>query len=469
MAFRLSEEEIRQRLVKLRNLKTLHGKARQHVAKLLTEVKQFKIDKVRFKQLIQVKDKTIQQLRDQLADKEAQRKELLGFLYKETKQKEGKQGKRKKREQAYHRPQPKDEDITEHHKLILNRCPMCRTHVGDAVDEATKYEEDIDIRPRKIIKAYTITRHWCPKCETFVKSEQAPPIQRIGLNTLGYILYARYRLRLPINKIQESLRDLFDFRISEGEITEKIKESETLFGKDYRAICELIKTAKVVYADETGWRMDGECWWLWVFVTDQGVRYLLEGSRGGGIPREALGKKKDRVLVSDGYKVYDNLPGEHQQCWVHLLRTTKLASLLMYADAAQLYTELGEELLKPINDRDPPRFKRRLQKIRQFHYHAESKEKLKKARNRIKRDTDNLLTCLKHKNVLPENNTAERAIRPQVVMRKIFGGSRSPAGARAHEVNTSVIETKLKQNPESSFFEVMLPLLKQRQDEQNQG
>lgn len=468
MAFRLASAEIHQRLVEWRNLKRLHRAARERIARLLAENTQLKNGMTTLKQMLTTKDRTIQQLRNQLADTEAQRKELLGYLYKETKKKEGQQ-ERAKRPGAYRRPKPKEEDITEARRFSLNRCPLCSTHVGEAVDEVTKYEEDIDLRPRKTVKAYTITRHWCPKCETFVKSNQVPPIQRIGLNVVGYILYARYRLRLPLNKIQESLRDLFDFRISEGEITEKLKEAEKMFGQDYEAICELIRGAKVVYADETGWRMDGENWWLWVFVTDQGVRYLLEGSRGGGVPREALGKKQDRVLVSDGYKVYDKLPGEHQQCWVHLLRAAKLASPLMYADVAQLYVELGDELLKPINDRDPPRFKQRLDEIRTFHYAADSQQKLEKARVRIKNHTDTLLTCLRHTDVLPENNTAERAIRPQVVMRKIFDGSRSPAGARAHEVNTSVIETTLKQNPDGSFFEVMLPLLKQRSDEHSQG
>lgn len=468
MAFRLTEAAIRQRLVAWRNLKRLHRAARARIARLLVENTRLKNSHLTLKELLTTKDQTIQQLRDQLADKEAQRKELLGYLYKETTKKEGHQ-QRTNRQGAFHRPKPQKEDITEKRTFSLNRCPLCSTHVGEAVDEVTKYEEDIDLRPRKTVKAYTVTRHWCPKCETFVKSNQVPPIQRIGLNVVGYILYARYRLRLPLNKIQESLRDLFDFKISEGEIVEKLKEAETMFGKDYEAICELIKTATVVYADETGWRMDGENWWLWVFVTDQGVRYLLEGSRGGGVPREALGKKQDRVLVSDGYKVYDKLSGEHQQCWVHLLRAAKLASLLMYADVAQLYVELGDELLKPINDRDPPRFTKRLAEIRTFHYAAESQQKLEKVRVRIKNHTDTLLTCLRHTDVLPENNTAERAIRPQVVMRKIFGGSRSPDGAKAHEVNTSVIETQLKQNPDGSFFEVMLPLLKQRSDEQSQG
>lgn len=466
MASSLSEETIRQRMQEWRNIKHLHTVARNRIIVLLARIKQLTVEKTALKDILSQKDTIIQTLRSQLADKEAQRKELLGYLYKETKQKEDKQP-RLKRAESCHRPKPREEEITEHCRFSLVQCPICRTQVGDVVDEVTKYEEDIDLRPRKTVKAYTITRHWCPKCETFVKSEQAPAIQRIGLNVLGYILYGRYRLRLPLNKIQESLRDLFDFAISEGEIVEKLKEAQTMFGQDYQAIRELIRTAKVVYADETGWRMDGENWWLWVFVTDQGVRYLLEGSRGGGIPREALGSKKDRVLVSDGYKAYDKLPGDHQQCWVHLLRVAKLASPLMYADIAQLYTELGAELLKPISDRDPPRFRKRLHEIKVFHYRAESEQKLQKVRTRIVNHTDTLLTCLLHMDVLPENNTAERAIRHQVVMRKIFGGSRSPDGARAHEVNTSVIETKLKQHPQKSFFKVMLPLLKQRRDEQS--
>lgn len=70
---------------------------------------------------------------------------------------------------------------------------------------------------------------------------------------------------------------------------------------------------------------------------------------------------------------------------------------------------------------------------------------------------------------MPENNTAERAIRPQVVMRKIFGGSRSIQGARIHEVNTSVLETLRQRNPYASFFDAVLPLLKKRLKESHSG
>ena len=83
----------------------------------------------------------------------------------------------------------------------------------------------------------------------------------------------------------------------------------------------------------------------------------------------------------------------------------------------------------------------------------------------MKRHQAVLFTCLDYDGVRPENNTAERAIRPQVVMRKIFGGSRSLAGSRAHQVNSSVLETMRQRHPEANFFDVILPLLKKRRSE----
>lgn len=412
------------------------------------------------KQQLAAKDQRIAHLEDKLKDKEQQRKELLQYLYKPNKDKSvipQKKGGRKPG-MAFHRPNPSDSEVTEERTFLLRQCPVCKNQVGDTVDQVIKYEEDIDLAPRKIVKKYTITRHWCSHCEEYVKSPEAPNIPRIGLNTLGYILYARYRLRLPVNKIRESLKDLHGFSISEGEIIEKLKEAEKLFGKDYEAICELIKQARVVHADETGWRMDGENWWLWVFLTEKGVRYVIEDSRGKGVASEALGEKKDRVIISDGYAAYKNLPGDKQQCWVHLIRTAKTSASL-HEYLIKLYLKLGEELTKPLSERHPSWFEQQLKIIADKSYPEREAQKIQE---RIRRDSAVLLTCLKYDGVLPENNPAERAIRPQVVMRKIFGSSRSLAGAKAHEVNSSVLETLRKQNPEASFFEVMLPLLKKR-------
>jgi transposase len=408
-------------------------------------------------------ERRIKELEDKLQDKESQRKQLMSYLYKPNTQRgESKKLGKKKGARGYQRPKPKDKEVTEFHEFPLFACTTCENPLDKPVDTVIKYEEDIDLAPRKITKKYTIPRYWCGKCQEFTRSPRVPPITRIGPNVMGYILYARYRLRLPIKKLRESLLDIHDFKISEGEVAEKLQEAEALFGKDYAAISELIHTARVVYADETGWRMHGHSWWLWVYATDKGIRYVLEHTRGKGVPQEALGENSKRTIVSDGYAAYKNLPGDKQQCWVHLLRNAKFASLSLYQDLAGLYRQLTQELTKNIRDRNPSYFHKALNSIIQKEY---AEPLAKKVQARAGRHHEPLLTCLKYKNVLPENNTAERALRNSVVMRKIFGGSRSPKGAKAHEVNNSVIDTNLIQNPDSSFFDVMIPILKKRIEE----
>ena len=71
--------------------------------------------------------------------------------------------------------------------------------------------------PQKIVKKYVITRHWSAHCKEYVRSDHVPPsCERIGPNVMAYVLYARYRLRLPYNKIRQSLKDLHDFNLSGG-------------------------------------------------------------------------------------------------------------------------------------------------------------------------------------------------------------------------------------------------------------
>jgi transposase len=440
--------ETRQKTV-ITRLKTSNQKLRVQNKSLTAEVR--------------AQAKTIKKLEDRLVDKESQRKELLTYLYKGKVKKEGGLPRGKKvGAVGYHRPKPSPESVTESHTYTLKKCPMGDHSVGDIVDSVTKYTEDIALKPKPIVTEHTITRHWCSHCETYVKMNNLPPMPRIGVKTLGYILYARYRLRLTLALIQESLLDLYDFRISEGEIVEQLKRAESLFGKNHAAIVALIQDAAAVYADETGWRMDGKNWWLWVFVTKTGTQFVLEDTRGRGVPAAVLGNKEDRVIISDGYAAYQKLPGDKQQCWVHLLRVAKIHSPTLYTDLCILYKKLLLELEKKKEERDIAYFDKHLAAYIKKDYPEPT---AKKVQNRMQKHAPHLFTCLKYDGVLPENNTAERAIRPQVIMRKIFGGARSVTGAETHAINTSVLTTLRQQNPGVPFFDMMVPLLQERQKE----
>ena len=434
-----------------------------NVTRLKNNALRFRSTIKELKQVIKEKDRKILELEAKLVDKESQRKELLSYLYKPGKKDHTSIPRGKKLgAPAFHRPIPPESTVTKEYSYTLKQCPICKESVGKVVDTVIKYTEDIDLKPRPMVTKHTITRHWCSHCETYVKDPNVPTITRIGKNALGYVLYARYRLRLPMERIKESLLDLYNFKISEGEIVATLKDAEALFGKDYEAIKVMIQEAKAVYADETGWRMDGKNWWLWVFATTKGTQYVIEDTRGKGIPEKVLGEKEDRVIISDGYAAYQNLKGDKQQCWVHLLRKAKLHSLLLYEDLVILYKKLLIELEKPI----PKRNRKKLEWEFDFLLKKEYPDPLVDlVKNRMQKHRPFLFTCIDHDDVLPENNTAERAIRPQVVMRKIFGGSRSLAGVKAHEVNSSVLETLRKQNPDTNFFDVVIPLLEKRRSE----
>lgn len=405
-----------------------------------------------------------------LEDKELQRKLLLEKMYKPNKNKDGILAKplgKKPGAKGYQRPKPKESEITEETKFIPTRCPYCRRRdtLSPAKETIVKYQEDIVIIPEKIVKKYIVTKHWCSNCQEYVRSDKVPlNIERIGPNVMAYVLYARYRLRLPYNKIQQSLKDLHNFKISEGEIAAQLEKAKEFFKSDFQAICELIKISDKVYCDETGWRVKGNNFWIWVFVTDKGTKYAIEDTRGKGIAENNLGDNENRVLISDFYAAYKNLPGKNQYCWVHLLRDSKLTESQFHQDLKGIYQELTYELTKEPKQRNKKRLDKLLEEIAKKPYHQDNtndiqKQKVQNLQRRIQKYKDQLLTCLDYKDVLPDNNTAERALRNAVVMRKIFGGSRSYQGAKVMETNLSVIETLLKQNPNKNFFQVILPKL----------
>lgn len=434
---------------------------------------QLRAENKELKQEIRALQKEVSKLQAKFEDKELQRKHLLEKLYKPNKKSDqDKPLGKKPGARGYHRPKPKDEDVTEEIKFTPARCPYCKQGgcLGPAQETIIKFLEDIVILPEKIVKKFIITKHWCSNCKEYIRSDKIPAkIERIGPNTMAYVLYARYRLRLPFNKIKQSLKDLHNFDLSEGEISEQLNQASELFGADYEAICELIRQSDQVYCDETGWRIRGQNFWIWVFVTPQGLRYVIEDTRGKGVPERALGDKEDRVLISDFYAAYQNLPGKNQYCWVHLLRDSKQTESQFHEDLKDFYQQLKAELKLKVKQRDYKRLDRLLEEISLKQYADKNTERVKQLQDRIKKNRPELLTCLKYKDVLPENNTAERALRNNVVMRKIFGCSRSIESAKVMEVNTSILDTLQIQNPDKNFFEVTLPKLKELRGENDEA
>ncbi len=380
-------------------------------------------------------------------------KKLAGMLFKSSVRPRNEPD-RKRGAQNGHRGHGRQKPLHVDHevRVYLIECPDCngtlsRTHSSDS-----RTVEDVP-EAQTIVTHYEIERQWCTHCHREVRGVPRGTIPgfRIGLTLLVRILFLKYRLRVPLAKIAESLKEEHDLSITEGGLQHILAAFRTQFSTEYQHILEEIRSAPVKHADETGWRILGMNEWAWFFGTARTALYTIEETRGKGVPERIFGHDPTGLLVRDDYAAYEKLPMEQQSCWAHLLRTShehaekETASEEMHA----LHHELTELFcaLKEANERSFDIHERRTvhtsfqKKIATIINRVYSSADAGAVQTRIKNQNTNLISALLHEHAPLTNNHAERMIRPLVVTRKISGGSRSDTGAAVHAVNMSVMQT----------------------------
>lgn len=76
-------------------------------------------------------------------------------------------------------------------------------------------------------------------------------------------------------------------KLSIGEITRLLHQVRAQLDADGEALKAQARASPVLYADETGWRENGQNGYIWAFSTpgDDAVRYdEYDRSRGGAVP-----------------------------------------------------------------------------------------------------------------------------------------------------------------------------------------
>ncbi len=200
--------------------------------------------------------------------------------------------------------------------------------------------------------------------------------------------------------------------------------------------------------DSTSWRIDGNPYNLWTFLTKSEAIFHISRGNGHEIPLELL-KDHNGTDAHDRHSAFETLAwksgNDQQYCWSHII-----------CDAKELEDFYGDE---------GKRIKRSLQTVydeaKAFNGHGtmEDVEKLrhklvflldsdydsrkcsKFVKNLLKRKKEWLFRFVMDPEVEPTNNRAERALRPSVIYRKVSGGSRSEKGAEMYTRIYSVYYT----------------------------
>lgn len=336
----------------------------------------------------------------------------------------------------------------------LTRCPQCHGRLGRSVAVTTHLQEDL-IPARVEVTCFKRQRYYCGRCRTVVTAPHAPeeiPGSRLGPQVLTHALLLKYVHGLPFNKIRTAFQQLATLRVSEGALAQALQRMSRWLQVETTALREALCTSPATHVDETGWKLTGVNHWLWVFVTERLAYVRIDRSRGSGVPKDVLGTDYPGVVVSDFHSAYNRLQGPQQKCWVHLLRElrecakTELSEEYrrahrrlrrLFLDARRLVRQ--RPALPPLQvERRQRRLDDRLFAWGATPYHNTT---LKRLAGRVLKHHQQLLTFTRVAGISPDNNAAERAIRPHVVIRKRSYQSRSPTGMATHASLTSLVQT----------------------------
>jgi transposase len=279
---------------------------------------------------------------------------------------------------------------------------------------------------------------------------------QLGPEAQALALTLRKESGLSDGKIQRVYELAFGIQLARATPCRQLLRAAVRCTPQYQEIAIHVRTSPVAYADETGWKVGGRLQWLWAFVTNWATLYLVRPGRGRDILCQGLGAGYAGLLGHDGWRPYEELTrATHQTCLRHLLDhcedrlacaygasrrfsqaalgLLKESLLLRDARLAQPDIALSEEWMCAV-----PVLEERWARLLK---NAKSDRGNERLRRHLERNRAWTFTFLHHPQIEATNWPAEQAMRPAVVNRKVWGGSRTEAGARAHERLISVLRT----------------------------
>lgn len=341
-------------------------------------------------------------------------------------------------------------------ELRPDYCRNCGLSLSKAESAVEKSRQTVDIPPIKAI--WTEYRAYGAQCACGCRTvadfpDVAGSPVSYGSNIEGLIGYFHARQYLPFKRMGEMMGDVFNIDISEGGIHYLLGRFADRATPLYETIRQRVASAKVVGADETGIKVDGDRHWFWAWQ-NRHLTYIAHSDTRGKAAVDAHFPDgfPDATLVRDGWGPQMGTAAEHHQtCLAHLSRD--LNYLVEKYDGAKWAHNCRELLFDAIElgkgghcenyAGERSKIVQRLQTILEEPPDGKHRE-LRTFYKRMCRERRNLFTFLYLPEVPPDNNGSERAIRNVKVKQKISGQFKSGRTAQNFAKIRSVIDTTIK-------------------------
>jgi transposase len=352
--------------------------------------------------------------------------------------------------------------IDEHYEAPLpETCPHCGSHNVHETHVAPQYQTEI---PRRVIyRQFHVHFGRCEHCRHAIAGRHPLQTSRVigaagsqfGPSVHAVLAVLNKQLGLSHGKSAQLLAALFDdLHVSRATSARSIERTARRAEPAYVQVRQNVRDAAEVAPDETGWRVGGRSAWLHALVSPRATCYVIDPTRSSAPAQQVLGSDWSGTLVHDGWSVYDGFESAaHQQCLAHLQRRCReLAeaakrgavrfprAVLELIDAAFAARRLwrghrlsGDELVD-----HGLALSCELERLTSGHFTDSANRRLAK---HLAKHPLAWFWFLMEPGVQATNHWAERAIRPAVVNRKVWGGNRTWIGAHAQSVLMSVIRT----------------------------
>lgn len=346
------------------------------------------------------------------------------------------------------RPPPEPEEMI---RVDQGYCSDCEQILSNPENYVSQTVIDVPLPVPTTVVKYELGKHHC-SCGNEVVAEHpdCPKKGRFGPNIMAQTALSRFHQRLPNRKQAELFDWELDHPVSHRTIYNLTKRVADRLRPAYNDIKEKIRESNVVYCDETGFPVDGEQHWAWTFVTDDEVLFWVDESRGSGVLEDVLGEEfaEDSTLSCDGWSAYSSYHTKLQRCWAHLLREAEYVAE-RYEEAERLSEELHalhDDLTTFVGGEPSASAREQRRAEASLHLEGLIREdyEVREVQQLIKKISNGLghwLTFVTEPGVDSTNNRAERALREQVVLRKMFRTLRSAEGVQIHETITTMLAT----------------------------
>jgi hypothetical protein len=251
------------------------------------------------------------------------------------------------------------------------------------------------------------------------------------------------RLGIPFRKIRDILQQQFGIDVSPGGMVQSNYRLANKSEPTLDALKDALSEEKVVGADETGWRVSVQSYWLWVICSKSFTFYEIVSHRCATVVRNVLGEDFEGWLTRDGWSSYDaRLDYRMLRCLYHLQHNAEDLEDAQEGEAAEtialfvLWIDGVFSLKKRVEELSGVEYQQEAEALVEWfdEFLQESSccsEANQKFVDRLTKTRGQIIPILEYAELPATNNQSERQIRQMVLHRKVCAGNKTERGAKA--------------------------------------